>query len=535
MHLPENPPRPRILIITPEITGLPDEMGERTHGIRAKAGGLADATASLVAGLLGQGADVHVALPNYRRLFHRDGHLTPDGLRLHLADDPVFHHLDRVYPHDPGEAMYAALAFQREVIHHIMPRVQPDLVHCNDWMTALIPAAAKSRGIRSLFTVHNIHSREATLDRIAAAGIGAHEFWQHLYFEWPPGDSEHARWHLPVQMLASGIFAADHVNTVSPGFLQELADGRHDGIAHGIQPEIRAKLAAGRASGILNAPDPSYDPAADPALAERFRLHHHARGKSANKLALQRELGLEEDPEAALFFWPSRLDPVQKGPELLSDILHRTVSDYWDRNLQVVVVADGPHQDCLRWVADAFSLHRRVAVRGFDERLARLAYAASDFMLMPSRFEPCGLPQMIAPLYGCLPVVHATGGLHDTVRHLDVEHSTGNGFRFEDADSNGLRWAIDRAMDFHTLPPRFRKREIRRIMEESRQDFDPARFTRRYMDLYEGLLGCPLVAPAPPSIAAPARTAAKRKKELFPRMTCQPPRSLLPRNPLPAV
>jgi glycogen synthase len=129
--------------------------------------------------------------------------------------------------------------------------------------------------------------------------------------------------------------------------------------------------------------------------------------------------------------------------------------------------------------------------------LARLAYAAADFMLMPSRFEPCGLPQMIAPLYGCLPVVHATGGLRDTVRPLDVASSRGNGFRFEDADSNGLRWAIDRAMEFHALPTATREHEIRRIMDESRRCFDPARFIRGYADLYEGVLGRPLVPPRP--------------------------------------
>ena len=537
MHFPETPPRPRILIVTPEITRLPHIRGSLATGSRAKAGGLADATASLVEGLLMQGADVHIALPNYRRLYRLDADCPPEDSRIHLADDPVFHHLDQVYPRDPGESLHAALAFQREVIHRILPRVRPDLVHCNDWMTALVPAAAKRQGIRSLFTVHNIHSREMTLDRIAAAGIGAHEFWQHLYYSRPPGNSEHDRWHVPVHLLASGIFAANHVNTVSPGFLQELADGVHGDIAPGIRHEILCKRWTGHASGILNAPDPSFNPAADPVLEMNFTRHDPAAGKASNKLALQRELGLDEDPGAALFFWPSRLDPVQKGPELLSDILHRTVSDYWDRKFQIVVVADGPHQDCLRWITGEFALHRRVAVRNFDEGLARRGYAAADFMLMPSRFEPCGLPQMIAPLYGCLPVVHTTGGLRDTVRQLDVAASSGNGFRFEDADSNGLRWAVDRAMEFHALPHEVREREIRRIMEESRREFDPARFTRGYMDLYERLLDRPLVPP--PAMPAPASEpepapATRRRKPATPRKAGLPLKLSFPGNPLPA-
>jgi glycogen synthase len=129
----------------------------------------------------------------------------------------------------------------------------------------------------------------------------------------------------------------------------------------------------------------------------------------------------------------------------------------------------------------------------FDERLSRLAYAASDFMLMPSLFEPCGLPQMTAPLYGSLPVVHSTGGLYDTVRHIDVEQSTGNGFSFDHYGAEGLRWAMDRAMDFHALPNDVREREIRRVMVESAREFSHKEVARRYIEMYEAMLERPLV------------------------------------------
>jgi glycogen synthase len=216
-------------------------------------------------------------------------------------------------------------------------------------------------------------------------------------------------------------------------------------------------------------------------------------GKAANKLALQRELQLKQDANAPIFFWPSRLDPVQKGPQLLTDILYQTVSDYWKRGLQVVVVANGPHQQWIEKIVAAFDLHERVSVVDFDERLSRLAYAASDFMLMPSLFEPCGLPQMTSPLYGSLPVVHATGGLYDTVHQLDVDHSRGNGFRFDHYGPDGLRWAIDRAMDFHALPYEVREREIRRIMQESAREFSHKEVARRYIEMYEDMLERPLV------------------------------------------
>jgi glycogen synthase len=114
-------------------------------------------------------------------------------------------------------------------------------------------------------------------------------------------------------------------------------------------------------------------------------------------------------------------------------------------------------------------------------------------MLMPSLFEPCGLPQMVGPIYGTLAVARATGGIYDTVRPLSVESSKGNGFPFEHYDSCGLRWAIDRAMDFFVLPRRTREREIRRIMRESRLEFCHDQVARHYMDLYEAMLARPLV------------------------------------------
>jgi|GEM_PF-441803 len=530
--------RPRILIVSPEIAALPASMDMTEREIAAKAGGLADATALLVAALEEMGADVHVALPNYHRLFGHEPyqlpqrelrryHERPEDCRVHLAEDRAFYYQNRVYSPNDDLALHRSLVFQREVIHHIVPRVRPDLIHCNDWTTSLIPAMARRRGIKSLFTLHNIHSHDVTLERIESTGLDAAEFWTQLYFAHPPGCYEQTRGTVPVQLLASAIFAADHVNTVSPGFLREIVDGWHDCVPPSARTEIRSKHASGHASGILNAPDPSYHPSADRALARPFTAADPLAGKAANKLALQQELGLHVDPDAAVFFWPSRLDPVQKGPELLTGILHRTVSDHWSRPLQLVVVADGPHQQWFHQIVRQFSLQSRVAIRNFDERLARLAYAGSDFTLMPSRFEPCGLPQMIAPRYGSLPVVHATGGLRDTVRHLDAQASTGNGFRFEVYDENGLRWAIEQAMLFHSRPQDVREREIRRVMEQAHRDFDADGFTRQYIALYESLLDRPLLGEGAVKLPLPLPAASPA--------IVKPHRSKAPVTPLPLV
>jgi starch synthase len=497
--------KPRVLIVTPEITYLPAGMGNMANQLRAKAGGLADVSASLVSALFALGADVHVALPHYRRMFHVDiGRFISDELRIykkvlpdariHLAQDRVFYYRTSVYSEQDHESQRVAMAFQREVINHIVPIVNPDLIHCNDWMTGLVPAMARRMGIPCLFTVHNIHTRKLALETIEEEyGIDAAEFWTDLFFEWPPDCYEESRARNPVDLLASGVFAAHFVNTVSPSFLDEICAGRHDFIPSAFRSEVISKQQAGCAFGILNAPDPAFNPSTDTLIHETYTAQTHAAGKRTNKARLQDRLGLIPDRTAPLLFWPSRLDPAQKGCQLLADILYRLVSDYWERHLQVVFVANGPAHYWFHGIVNQHGLHDRVAVCDFDEERSHQAYAASDFMLMPSLFEPCGLPQMISALYGSLPIVHATGGLRDTVEHLAPERGTGNGFVFEVYDAGGLRWAIDQALAFYALPRAQKAREIARVMTESAARFTHAVTARQYIALYERMLDRPLV------------------------------------------
>ncbi len=482
--------------MTPEITYLPDGMGNLSQRMSAKAGGLADVSASLVKALYDLGADVHVALPNYRRMFHLDvasvfrlefdkvSRALPEQ-RIHLAEDRIFYHRSSVYGEENSQI---ALAFQREVINHTIPQVQPDLIHCNDWMTGLIPAVARRHGIHSLFTVHNIHTERTTLSRIEDRGIDAAEFWSHLYYQRAPGCYEETRSGNPVDLLASGIFAAAHVNTVSPTFLMEIVEGYHSFIPDHLRNEIRAKAAAGCASGILNAPDPSFNPADDAYLTEHFSAEDFMEGKRKNKMIFQERTGLRVDPDAPLLFWPSRLDPVQKGCQLLTEILYQLTADYHGLGLQIGVVASGGFQRHFHDIVAQHGLHESVAVRDFSEEMSHLGYAASDFILMPSSFEPCGLPQMVAPKYGSLTIAHDTGGLHDTVEHLDLAGDTGNGFLFRDCNPQGLRWAIDQALDFFQRPADLKHRQISRIMREATQRFNHDATAAAYIELYEDML-----------------------------------------------
>lgn len=498
---------PRILIVTPEITYLPAGMGNLANKMVAKAGGLADVSASLVGALFNQGADVHVALPYYRKMFHMDSQNLIErelqlylsaGLpesRIHLAEDRIFHYRESVYSNDDRENPKIALAFQREVINNILRSVKPDLVHCNDWMTGLVPAIARCRGIKSLFTVHNIHSQHISLERIEDVGIDAAEFWGDLYYDRPPYDYWDARNNnIPVDLLASGIFAAHFINTVSPEFLNEVSDGRHDWVPPAIRAEMKAKRDAECAVGILNAPDESYNPSTDAALPLAYNPNTQQAGKLAAKRYLQRQLGLAQDDDAPVFFWPSRLDPIQKGCSLLSDILYQVVSRYWDRKLQVVIVANGQYQGIFRDIVSFHGIQDRVAVANFNESLSRIGYAGSDFVLMPSRFEPCGLPQMVGALYGSLPIVHNTGGLHDTVWHLNVNRNEGNGFVFNNYDSNALSWAIDQAMAFYSLPKPVRNAHIARIMQYARDNFTHEKCAQAYIEIYEKMVQRPLIA-----------------------------------------
>ena len=167
-------------------------------------------------------------------------------------------------------------------------------------------------------------------------------------------------------------------------------------------------------------------------------------------------------------------------------------SRYSDKDLEIVFVADGPFREHFKDIVRFHGLESHVALCHFDEQLSRLAYGASDFVLIPSKFEPGGMPQMIAPIYGALPIVRDTGGLHDTVSHLDVKNRIGNGFVFKTYDSNGLSWAIDEAMAFFLSSPAKKKDQIRRIMEESRHLFCYENTAKAYVRLYERMLKRPL-------------------------------------------
>ena len=488
--------RPRVLICTPEITELPEGMGNAANYIRVKGGGMGDISAGLIHYLHDDDRfDVHVVLPKYddkiqgysSKLNKADIDLLTPLLKeegIHLVTDSAFSHLPEVYAESANHPrVRRSEAFQRFIINQLLDQVRPNVVHCNDWMTGLVPAAAKERGIKSLFTLHNVFTERTTPQNIDKSGIDIRRFMDRLYFDEFPKDPLHTWRNVGVDFLASGIFAADMVNTVSETFLDEVLAGEFpDTIPRNIRSAMQQKASRGQICGILNAPGDVVDPRTSKYI-ENFFLDDVMEKKAINKRRFQEIMALPVDPNAPLFFWPSRLY-AQKGPELLYAAALHCVQR-WGAQIALVANGDRNTEQSFHRLTDP-SLGR-VRLRAFDESVSELGKAGADFVLMPSRYEPCGLPQMECPRFGTLPIARLTGGLRDTVSELDWNANHGNGFGFWNHTPAHFVQAVERAMEFYTQTTKTKERNLRRIMKESFEIFSLANTAKKYVAIYERL------------------------------------------------
>jgi len=491
--------KPKILICTPEITELPEGMGNMANLIAAKGGGMGDISAGLIRTLNESNEyELHIAIPKYdtniRRLAAFSNQqldmlaVVLSGRGIHLVNDSAFSYIDTPYAensiHTP---VRRSLVYQRHIINNLLDFVNPDIVHCNDWMTGLIPAAARAKGIKSLFTLHNIFTEKQSLMDIELSGIRPVDFIEWLYFETFPGNIKE-NWHSQfktnkVDFTCSAVFASDYFNTVSKTFLEELRNRYFDDIVpEPLYKVICEKCEKGKAVGILNAPNDTVNPKVMPHIIN-FNRHTMVEMKAKNKALFQEKMQLPIEPNVPIFFWPSRLY-YQKGPDVLIEF-----ADYLTRKykLQIAVVASGDreYEKLLRLLSRK---NRRISCKPFDEALSNLGKAGSDFILMPSRYEPCGLPQMEGMRFATLPVVRATGGLKDTVTMLDAEKSTGNGFIFEMLDRSGLEFGISSALAFYALPKAVRIAQLQRIMSNSKRQFNLSNTAKKYMRLYDRMM-----------------------------------------------
>jgi len=356
-------------------------------------------------------------------------------------------------------------------------------------MTGLIPAVGRKMEIPCLFTFNTLASAQCPMSVIEDSGIDAAFFWEYLFYEHLPVCYEESRDSNPVDLLLSGVFAANYITTLSPTFLMEIVENRQERINPHLRNELCRKWETGYAATIPNAPAPSYNPLIDKALFMRYSAKDHCAAKIHNKIYFQEKLGLPMDSKAPFFFWSSPLDPLEKGCELMAAICPDMLSTFKDRNIQLVFVADGEFKAHFKNIASSHHLRDHIRVCDFEEQLARQAYAAADFVLIPSLVAPCGLPEMVGSLYGALPVAYDTGALHDSISHMDVDANTGNGFLFRIYDPEGLFWAVQQAMAFYDLPSGEKNRQIERVMTQGMASFNQALTASRYIDLYETMLG----------------------------------------------
>jgi starch synthase/alpha-amylase len=267
LMMPNYSNQPRILFVTAEAAFTPEWTGSRPEFIRANSEGFGDFPVKLISVLLDLPADVHVAQPDYRKIFAMlsRNKQTNSGIKLpidraHLAEDSAFFHSNPVYCNAEWENIRISLSFQREVINQIVPRVEPDLIHCHDWMTGLIPAMAKHWGIPCLFTVRSLCSAKCPLSRIEDRGIDGAAFWQNLFYDRYPGNYEETRDTNPLDFLLSGILAAIYVSTTSFTLMSEIFEGRRGFFYSSLRQVLAQKWNAGCACVIPGASNPPSGP-----------------------------------------------------------------------------------------------------------------------------------------------------------------------------------------------------------------------------------------------------------------------------------
>jgi starch synthase len=464
----------------------------------AKTGGLGDVVAGLSAFLGRGGHDVRIVLPFYSHLaWEQERYLPVDflqdvpiqlGLRrftfsvrtarlpgsevsVYFIDCPGLLGHGAIYRGDWDDSLrFAVLTIAAFECAQRMGW-PPDVLHCHDWHTAMAPVYRRAffdwdglfARTRTVLTLHNL-AFQGIVDRMRLADLGLDRF-THL-LDLSPGH---------VNFLRHGILYADALTAVSRTYAREIQTPES---GFGLDGLLRSR--ADRLFGIVNGVDyGQWNPETDPHIP-----YHYSRrdlsGKATMKRALLREIGMEQATAAPLLGIVSRLTP-QKGFDVAFGVLPELLGR---RDLRLVALGSGePHfEEFFRHLQERFP-GRAWFYQGFNNQLAHWIEAGADLFLMPSRFEPCGLNQMYSLRYGTPPVVHQTGGLADTVELFDPTAGTGTGFPFDQFTPEGLRWALDYALDIFPQRPTWEK-----LMRNGMaKDFSWEVQGKEYVEVYEEL------------------------------------------------
>ncbi len=464
----------------------------------AKTGGLGDVIGSLPKNLVSTGVDARVIMPKYstipddfkekmqficsftvavswRNQYCGLFSLEYDGVKYYFIDNEYYFKREKLYGYydDAERVAYFCNAVLRALSY--IEDFKPEIIHCNDWHTALIPIYLKEFyganpfyfGIKTIFTIHNlkfqgIFGKEIIGDVLGLFGHTAAE--DSLYFE----DN--------VNLLKGALFFCDAITTVSPTYSEEI---KYEFFGEGLGWVMR--LRSGSLTGILNGIDTQeYNPLTDKVLTQNFDLSKRSE-KYKNKLALQKELGLPVRADVPMVAMVSRLSE-QKGLDLLLYIADELVKE----DIQLVILGTGEkkYEEALKALAKRNE--GRISVNiGFSEALSRRIYAGTDMFLMPSKFEPCGLSQMISMRYGTLPVVRETGGLKDSVKSFNEYTGYGTGFTFKNYNAHELLFTIKNAAKVYR---RDKETWDNLMVQAMNEDFSWEKSASKYKELYESLI-----------------------------------------------
>jgi len=464
-----------------------------------KTGGLGDVMAALPPALAALGIDARLVLPGFTAFLDAFAltevarlrtpfavervrivlaRLPDSGVQAYLVDHPAFY--DR--PGTPYQApdgsdwadnhrRFALLGWAAAALAEgADPNWRPDILHCHDWHAGLAPAYLRAAGaaVSSIFTVHNL----------AYQGFFPAVLFPELALPASFFSIDGVEFYGGLAFLKAGLFYADRLTTVSPTYAREI---QTPAFGVGLDGLLRARAAALR--GILNGVDARvWSPENDPLLPRRYAADDAAKGKAAAKAALQRRFGLADGPQSPLFGMVTRLTP-QKGCDLLLAALPGLLA----RGGRLVLLGSGDPALEAGFAGAAQTWRGAVGVElGYDEALSHLIVAGGDGILVPSRFEPCGLTQLYALRYGALPVVRRTGGLADTVvdaNAVTLADGTATGFAFDAETPDGLLAALHRAIELYGDHAAW-ARVVRQAMT---RDFSWEAAAREYVALYREL------------------------------------------------
>ena len=469
-----------------------------------KTGGLADVMGALPKALQALGVEPALAIPLYagigeayknemetvctgsiglswREQYLGVKKLVMDGIPVYFIDNEYYFGRDKLYGFDDDAERFAYFA---KAALAMLPYIdfKPDVIHSNDWHTGMLGAYLKEdfmqdpfyQGMKNIYTIHNLKYQGVFGREIVEDILGVS---MRLLYN---GNIENAG---NVNFMKAGMCYADYITTVSPTYAEEIT---YPYFGEGLEDYVA--LCAGKISGILNGLDEQeYNPETDPNIPVHFDKTNVFMKKPLAKEALQRELGLAVNREIPVLAMITRLVEA-KGLDLVTYIMNELMEE----QVQLVVVGTGDEEyaDALRKLAWRHPGSVSVNIL-FNEGLARRVYAGADMFLMPSRYEACGLSQMIAMRYGTVPVVRETGGLKDSVKDFDKYNATdGNGLRFANFNAHELLFAVKRGLSYFAEAPLWEHL----VLNAMESDNSWNRSAQAYANLYDRVAGVPAAA-----------------------------------------